>query len=421
MEEKNTSQVSKADELAKFKKLLDDGIITQEEFEEQKRKLLADVPQPSPQFVIDPPNNVTPTPPTAWGNQPPKKAGCGTIGMLVVVALFAFFFLVMVVSGVSSPRDPQTGSSLSIGALAFFMSALWGLNVALFALIGKVRGRPVKSRWWVHLGLGVAMVITLGICASLWSGGASKPLEIPEDQVIVDASGYGGSTLAEMQAIYPEMADAGAVNLQDGSGAAVQGNAYDYTADGWYGTFTFVNDQLVSFQCMLNEPHSYSQTLEIPLYFGMASDGTQQETTYTGSAIRWTPYSETIPDFWVQMMDGDEKTFEVIRVQYDASYAPGISEETASAVPEEVPDLEVLSTDSTSDGYTRYATGQIRNNTNRTYSYVQVEINLYKDDVLVGSTLDNVNNLGPGEIWEFQALILDDSANRFQIVDITGF
>jgi hypothetical protein len=32
--------MSTADEIMKFKKLLDDGIITKEEFEEQKRKLL---------------------------------------------------------------------------------------------------------------------------------------------------------------------------------------------------------------------------------------------------------------------------------------------------------------------------------------------------------------------------------------------
>lgn len=35
-----TTEESKADELAKMKKLMDQGVITPEEFEEQKRKLL---------------------------------------------------------------------------------------------------------------------------------------------------------------------------------------------------------------------------------------------------------------------------------------------------------------------------------------------------------------------------------------------
>lgn len=85
------------------------------------------------------------------------------------------------------------------------------------------------------------------------------------------------------------------------------------------------------------------------------------------------------------------------------------------------PDLEVLSHTYTSEGYVSYVTGEIRNNTNRKYSYVQVEIGLYSDDALVGSTLDNVNNLEPGQVWKFKAIIFEDSANKYKITDITGF
>lgn len=83
--------------------------------------------------------------------------------------------------------------------------------------------------------------------------------------------------------------------------------------------------------------------------------------------------------------------------------------------------LEIIDYTSTSDNYLRYATGHIRNNTNKTYSYVQVEINLYSGDTLVGSTLDNVTNLAPGDVWEFKALITEDSADSFKIIDVTGW
>lgn len=86
-----------------------------------------------------------------------------------------------------------------------------------------------------------------------------------------------------------------------------------------------------------------------------------------------------------------------------------------------LPNLEIIDSDSKVDGYLRYVTGHIRNNTNRTYSYVQVSVNLYNGETLIGSTLDNVNNLGPGQVWEFNALIYDDSANKYQIVDVSGF
>lgn len=83
--------------------------------------------------------------------------------------------------------------------------------------------------------------------------------------------------------------------------------------------------------------------------------------------------------------------------------------------------LEVLSYDSVSEKYTRYVVGEIKNNTDKSYSYVQVSINLYNDDVLVGSTLANVNNLGPGEVWSFKAPILYDNCNKFKIEEVTGF
>lgn len=95
---------------------------------------------------------------------------------------------------------------------------------------------------------------------------------------------------------------------------------------------------------------------------------------------------------------------------------------TPTLEPTPVPDdLEILDYTSTSDQYFRYVTGHIKNNTNRTYSYVQVEINTYKGETLVGSTLDNVTNLAPGDVWEFKAMILEDDADSFRIVDVTGW
>lgn len=84
-------------------------------------------------------------------------------------------------------------------------------------------------------------------------------------------------------------------------------------------------------------------------------------------------------------------------------------------------DLELLSYDSVSDEYSRYVVGRVKNNTDKVYSYVQVEVNLYKGDSLVGSTLDNVNNLEPGKVWEFKAPILEDESDKFRIVNVTGY
>lgn len=85
------------------------------------------------------------------------------------------------------------------------------------------------------------------------------------------------------------------------------------------------------------------------------------------------------------------------------------------------PDLEVISAGDESDGYFRYVVGEIRNNSAKSYSYVQVEIGLYQGDNLVGSTLDNVNNLEPGQTWHFKALVTDNTSDNYKITNITGF
>lgn len=98
------------------------------------------------------------------------------------------------------------------------------------------------------------------------------------------------------------------------------------------------------------------------------------------------------------------------------------SEPEPSSEEEELPDLEVLEHSMTNDGYWDHVVGKIKNNTDKTYTYVQVEINLYNGDTLVGSTLANVNNLGPGAVWEFDAIVLEEAGSytRYVIEDITA-
>ena len=85
-------------------------------------------------------------------------------------------------------------------------------------------------------------------------------------------------------------------------------------------------------------------------------------------------------------------------------------------------DLEILETDTSNDGYVRYVVGTVRNNTKKTYGYVQVTINLYDaSGAQVGSTLANVNNLEPSGIWKFKAPIMDDNVAKFKVKEVTGF
>ena len=63
-----------------------------------------------------------------------------------------------------------------------------------------------------------------------------------------------------------------------------------------------------------------------------------------------------------------------------------------------------------------------KNNSNKTYKYVQVSINLYDDsNAQVGSTLANINNLEPNGTWKFKAVVLERNTTKYQIKEIAGW
>ncbi|HEY3378890.1 MAG TPA: FxLYD domain-containing protein [Armatimonadota bacterium] len=54
-------------------------------------------------------------------------------------------------------------------------------------------------------------------------------------------------------------------------------------------------------------------------------------------------------------------------------------------------------------------------------TYAQVEINLLDaSGTTVGSTMANINNLAAGAKWKFKAPVLEQSAKKFEIKDVTA-
>ena len=81
----------------------------------------------------------------------------------------------------------------------------------------------------------------------------------------------------------------------------------------------------------------------------------------------------------------------------------------------------VVDHSTSNDGYWTYVVGTIKNNTNKNYSYVQVEINLYDaEGNLVGSTLDNINNLEANGTWKFKAMATSEFST-YKVKDVTGW
>lgn len=72
---------------------------------------------------------------------------------------------------------------------------------------------------------------------------------------------------------------------------------------------------------------------------------------------------------------------------------------------------------------TTYIKGEIKNNTDKSYSYVQVTFNLYDaDGAQLGTAVDNINNLEPNATWKYKALgLITEKVSSYKLVEITGW
>ena len=58
-------------------------------------------------------------------------------------------------------------------------------------------------------------------------------------------------------------------------------------------------------------------------------------------------------------------------------------------------------------------TGVVKNNTNKTYDYLQISFTLYDaNDNVVDTAFTNINNVKPGQTWKFEAMYFEESAVR---------
>jgi len=70
----------------------------------------------------------------------------------------------------------------------------------------------------------------------------------------------------------------------------------------------------------------------------------------------------------------------------------------------------------------KHIRGYIRNNSTRTYGYLQVSFTLFDaNGYQVGTALDNTIDLKPGRTWKFDAYVLEDSAIVAEGPDISGW
>ena len=76
-------------------------------------------------------------------------------------------------------------------------------------------------------------------------------------------------------------------------------------------------------------------------------------------------------------------------------------------------------------GYSAEVTGQLKNNTNKSYSYVSIEFTIYDENGYnIGTCFDNLSNFGANETWSFSASyigFLDSKPVSCKYKDVTFF
>lgn len=181
--------------------------------------------------------------------------------------------------------------------------------------------QPKKKRkgltvFFVVFGTLLGVVVLLGILGGVLSSMIKPESNVPESNVIVDATQYSGKTLDEMQELLGEFTYQGNVELIYNDGNTAHGDSYGYESDSWWGNFSFVDGKLASFQFWANEPIPYKNTGDILGCFGIDPSQSIREEANTGFAIRWESVTEDIAEVWVQEMDYIEKTFSVVWIRY---------------------------------------------------------------------------------------------------------
>ena len=99
-----------------------------------------------------------------------------------------------------------------------------------------------------------------------------------------------------------------------------------------------------------------------------------------------------------------------------------LSEEYDAALIERKVNIEVISANIKNISGNIYIIGQVQNNSEKDYSYIQVEFSIYDyNGALIDCAMDNISNLKSGKVWNFRALVNESYMTSFGAGEITAF
>ncbi len=103
--------------------------------------------------------------------------------------------------------------------------------------------------------------------------------------------------------------------------------------------------------------------------------------------------------------------------------ANGTSPSSATSVSQSTEKFTLVSHQMTGNEFSNYIEGEIKNNTDKQYTYVQVTFILYDENgAQLGTAMDNINNLEANGTWKYKAVALTtENVASYKLSEITGW
>ncbi len=104
---------------------------------------------------------------------------------------------------------------------------------------------------------------------------------------------------------------------------------YCYSINNNYYEFLVADDSVVrmniySEKNWFNTGSNFSfagmRKMDIPSMFGISPGPDIDVAADTGNALRLSPVSDSVSDFWIPMLDEENKTFELVKITYNSNY-----------------------------------------------------------------------------------------------------
>lgn len=246
-------------------------------------------------------------------------------GKIVLRVFGIFFFLTGIIVALIYLTGQQASEFReNLPAVLF----CWGIGIILIGI--SFRKKPLPgivpqkqanggSTLCVILGILFVMAGIVNSVAEQAPKAKTTASGETSSSVIADATKFAGKPLEEIETLAGPLLDNGGISLTTVSGETVEGETY--SPQGSATQFIFYEGKCVKYQYISDNDIPYEKKEDIFAMFGISPQKDMSLVADTNFAMRYLNVTDSISEFYVQIMDSRAKTFSAVKVTYDSNFA----------------------------------------------------------------------------------------------------